>query len=285
MSSATPATIRFPVPIGNQQPLVVIGGINVLESEALALEVGSAFKAACQRLGLGYVFKASFDKANRTSVHSFRGPGLEQGLQMLKRVKEQLGVPVLTDVHEPQQVAQAARVCDVLQLPAFLARQTDLVAALAAAGRPVHIKKPQFLSPAQMGPLVGKFEELGCRDLVLCERGSCFGYDNQVVDLLGLGVMRQVSGNKPISVDITHALQCRGTGAEQSGGRRQQALELAKAVVASGIAAIFVEAHPDPDQARCDGPSALPSGLIEPFLEQLAAIDQLVKNQPTLAIR
>lgn len=285
MSSATAATIRFPVPIGNQQPLVVIGGINVLESEALALEVGSAFQAACQRLRLGYVFKASFDKANRTSVHSFRGPGLEQGMQMLQQVKEQLGVPVLTDVHEPQQVTQAARVCDVLQLPAFLARQTDLVAALAAAGRPVHIKKPQFLSPAQMGPLVGKFEELGCRDLVLCERGSCFGYDNQVVDLLGLGVMRQVSGNKPISVDITHALQCRGTGAEQSGGRRQQALELAKAVVASGIAAIFVEAHPDPDQARCDGPSALPSALIEPFLEQLAAIDQLVKNQPTLAIR
>jgi 2-dehydro-3-deoxyphosphooctonate aldolase (KDO 8-P synthase) len=285
MNSISECAIRFPVAIGNQRPLVVIGGINVLESEDLALEVGSAFKAACQRLGLGYVFKASFDKANRSSIHSFRGPGLERGLQMLSRVKQQLGVPVLTDVHEPHQVPAAAAVCDVLQLPAFLARQTDLVVALAAAGVPVHIKKPQFLSPAQMGPLVEKFEQLGCRDLVLCERGSCFGYDNQVVDLLGLGVMRQVSGNKPISVDITHALQCRGPGAEQSGGRRQQALQLARAVVASGIAAIFVEAHPDPDQARCDGPSALPSDLIEPFLAQLAAIDQLVKLQPELAIR
>ena len=276
--------IQFPVAIGNQLPLVVIGGINVLESLELALEVGEAFQAACQQLGLGYVFKASFDKANRTSANSYRGPGLEQGLQMLQQVKNQLKVPVLTDVHAPGQVFEAAKVCNVLQLPAFLARQTDLVSALAHSGVPVHIKKPQCLAPAQMGPLVQKFEAYGCRDLVLCERGSCFGYDNQVVDLLGLGVMRKVSGNKPISVDITHALQCRSSGEAQSGGRRQQALELGKAVVASGIAAIFLEAHPDPDQALCDGSSALPSALIGSFLEQLAAIDQLVKNQPILNI-
>jgi 2-dehydro-3-deoxyphosphooctonate aldolase (KDO 8-P synthase) len=276
--------IRFPVPIGNGQRLVVIGGINVLESLELALAVGAAFHEACAALGLGYVFKASFDKANRSSVHSYRGPGLELGLRWLEQLKRELCVPVLTDVHEPWQVPVAAEVCDVLQLPAFLARQSDLVAALAVSGRPIHIKKPQFLSPQQMGPLVDKFVQLGCRDLVLCERGSCFGYDNQVVDLLGLGVMRQVSGDRPISVDLTHSLQCREPGAAQSSGRRQQMLPLAKAVVASGIAAVFVEAHPDPDQACCDGPSALPSALIKPVLEQLSAIDQLVKAQPALRI-
>jgi 2-dehydro-3-deoxyphosphooctonate aldolase (KDO 8-P synthase) len=250
----------------------------------LALEVGAAFRDTCADLGLGFVFKASFDKANRSSIHSYRGPGLEQGLAWLQQVQQQLQVPVLTDVHEPWQVPAALEVCDVLQLPAFLARQTPLVEALAASGKPVHIKKPQFLSPQQMGPLVQKFEQLGCRDLVLCERGSCFGYDNQVVDLLGLGVMRHVSGDKPISVDVTHALQCRTPGDAQSGGRREQMLPLAKAVVASGIAAVFLEAHPDPDAARCDGPSALPSALIRPVLEQLSAIDRLVKAQPALRI-
>ena len=284
MKQTVHSNIQFPVAIGNQLPLVVIGGINVLESLDLALEVGETFQAACQQLGLGYIFKASFDKANRTSANSYRGPGLKQGLQMLNQVKNRLKVPVLTDVHSPGQVLEAAKVCDVLQLPAFLARQSDMVSALAHSGVPVHVKKPQFLSPAQMGPLVQKFEAHGCRDLLVCERGSCCGYDNQVVDLLGLGVMRKVSGNKPISVDITHALQCRGSGEAQSGGRRQQALELGKAVVASGIAAIFLEAHPHPDQALCDGPSALPSALIGSFLEQLAAIDQLVKNQPLLTI-
>ena len=284
MGGSPSSQIRFPVPIGNSLPLVLIGGINVLESLELALEVGELFREACRVQGLGYVFKASFDKANRSSGSSFRGPGLEQGLAWLAQVKHQLQVPVLTDVHEPWQVQPAAAVCDVLQLPAFLARQSDLVAALAASGRPVHIKKPQFLSPQQMGPLVQKFEQQGCRDLVLCERGTVFGYDNQVVDLLGLGVMRQVSGGKPISVDVTHALQCRGAGEAQSGGRRQQLMPLAKAAVASGIAAVFVEAHPDPDQALCDGPSALPSQQIPAFLEQLAAIDRLVKGQPALEI-
>lgn len=284
MGGSSSSQIRFPVPIGNALPLVVIGGINVLESLELALEVGELFREACRVRGLGYVFKASFDKANRSSGSSFRGPGLEQGLAWLQQVKQQLQVPVLTDVHEPWQVQPAAAVCDVLQLPAFLARQSDLVTALAASGRPVHIKKPQFLSPQQMGPLVQKFEQQGCRDLVLCERGTVFGYDNQVVDLLGLEVMRQASGGKPISVDVTHSLQFRQAGKDQSGGRRQQLMPLSKAAVASGIAALFVESHHYPDQAMCDGPSALPSDKIHLFIQQIAEIDRLVKNQPSMEI-
>lgn len=277
-------TIQFPVPIGEGQPLVLIGGMNVLESPELADAICARFVEVTQRLGVPYVFKASFDKANRTSIDSFRGPGLEKGLSWLADLRRRHGVPVLTDVHEPHQVEPAAEVCDVLQLPAFLARQTDLVAALARCGRPIHIKKPQFLSPAQMGPLVRKFERLGCHDLVLCERGTAFGYDNQVVDMLGLGVMRRVSGGKPISFDVTHALQQRDSGAAASGGRRAQALELARSGVAAGIDALFLEAHPNPDRALCDGPSALPLDLLEPFLAQLIAIDRLVKGFAPLAI-
>ncbi|MEB3350343.1 MAG: 3-deoxy-8-phosphooctulonate synthase [Cyanobacteriota bacterium] len=277
-------TIQFPVPIGEGQPLVLIGGMNVLESPELADAICARFVEVTQRLGVPYVFKASFDKANRTSIDSFRGPGLEKGLSWLADLRRRHGVPVLTDVHEPHQVEPAAAVCDVLQLPAFLARQTDLVAALARCGRPIHIKKPQFLSPAQMGPLVRKFERLGCHDLVLCERGTAFGYDNQVVDMLGLGVMRRVSGGKPISFDVTHALQQRDSGAAASGGRRAQALELARSGVAAGIDALFLEAHPNPDRALCDGPSALPLDLLEPFLAQLIAIDRLVKGFAPLAI-
>ena len=277
-------TIQFPVPIGEGQPVVLIGGMNVLESPELADAICARFVEVTQRLGVPYVFKASFDKANRTSIDSFRGPGLEKGLSWLADLRRRHGVPVLTDVHEPHQVEPAAAVCDVLQLPAFLARQTDLVAALARSGRPIHIKKPQFLSPAQMGPLVRKFERLGCHDLVLCERGTAFGYDNQVVDMLGLGVMRRVSGGKPISFDVTHALQQRDSGAAASGGRRAQALELARSGVAAGIDALFLEAHPNPDRALCDGPSALPLDLLEPFLAQLIAIDRLVKGFAPLAI-
>lgn len=277
-------SIAFPVPIGHGRPLVLLAGINVLESLELAEAVCSHFVAVAGRLNLPYVFKASFDKANRTSIDSYRGPGLEQGLAWLAELKRRHGVPVLTDVHEPHQVGPAAEVCDVLQLPAFLARQTDLVGALARCGRPVHIKKPQFLSPAQMGPLVQKFERLGCTDLVLCERGTVFGYDNQVVDMLGLGVMRQVSGGKPISFDVTHALQQRSSGAAASGGRRAQALELARSGVAVGLDALFLETHPAPDRALCDGPSALPLELLEPFLEQVAAVDRLVKGFAPLPI-
>ncbi|MFP5415043.1 MAG: 3-deoxy-8-phosphooctulonate synthase [Gammaproteobacteria bacterium] len=273
------------IAIANDRPLVLFGGINVLESRELALRAAEHFVAVTRRLGMPYVFKASFDKANRTSIHSFRGPGLETGLRILEEVKRTFGVPVLTDVHEAAQAAPVAEVCDVLQLPAFLARQTDLVAALAATGAIINIKKPQFLSPEQTAHLVSKFRECGNDRLLLCERGSCFGYDNLVVDMLGFQVAKDATGGAPMIFDVTHALQRRDPGGAASSGRRAQVAELARAGVAVGIAGLFLEAHPDPDRALCDGPSALPLDVLEPFLSQIKAVDDLVKALPPLAIR
>jgi 2-dehydro-3-deoxyphosphooctonate aldolase (KDO 8-P synthase) len=272
------------IAVGNDRPLVLLGGINVLESRDLALRAAEHYVEVTARLGIPYVFKASFDKANRTSIHSFRGPGLEAGLRILDEVKARFGVPVITDVHEPAQAAPAAEVCALLQLPAFLARQTDLVAALAATGRPIHVKKPQFMSPEQTAHLVAKFRECGNDQLLLCERGSCFGYDNLIVDMLGFGVMKAVSGGLPVTFDATHALQRRDPGGAASGGRRAQLAELARAGVAAGIAGLFLEAHPDPDRALCDGPSALPLVQLEPFLRQIKALDDFIKALPPLAI-
>jgi len=238
----------------------------------------------CNRLGIPYVFKASYDKANRSSIHSFRGPGLEEGLAILAAVKSTFGIPVITDVHTPEQAAPAAEVCDIIQLPAFLARQTDLVVAMAATGAAINIKKPQFLSPSQMANIVEKFAECGNTRVMLCERGSNFGYDNLVVDMLGFGVMKRDCGNAPIIFDVTHALQCRDAGGAASGGRRAQVLELARSGMAVGLAGLFLEAHPDPDKARCDGPSALPLAQLEPFLAQVKAVDDLVKSLPPLHI-
>ena len=268
----------------NDQPLVLIGGINVLESRDLALASAEEYVRVCDRLALHYVFKASFDKANRSSAHSFRGPGLEEGLKILAEVKETYSVPVLTDIHSPEQAQPAAEVCDILQLPAFLARQTDLVEAMARTDAAINIKKPQFLSPEQMVNVVAKFRECGNDRLMICERGSSFGYDNLVVDMLGFEVMRDVTSGCPLIFDVTHSLQRRDPGDAASGGRREQVLKLAKAGVAMGIAGLFLEAHPDPDRALCDGPSALPLGQLEPFLEQIKAVDALVKSQPDLAI-
>ncbi|MGB5098772.1 MAG: 3-deoxy-8-phosphooctulonate synthase [Porticoccaceae bacterium] len=273
------------IAIANDRPLVLFGGINVLESRELALRAAEHFVAVTRRLGMPYVFKASFDKANRTSIHSFRGPGLDAGLRMLEDVKRTFGVPVLTDVHEVAQAAPAAEVCDLLQLPAFLARQTDLVAALAATGAIINIKKPQFMSPEQTAHLVGKFRECGNDRLLLCERGTCFGYDNLVVDMLGFQVAKVATGGVPMIFDVTHALQRRDPGGAASSGRRAQVAELARAGVAVGIAGLFLEAHPDPDRALCDGPSALPLDVLEPFLTQIKAVDDLVKALPPLAIR
>jgi 2-dehydro-3-deoxyphosphooctonate aldolase (KDO 8-P synthase) len=273
------------IAIANDRPLVLFGGINVLESRELALRAAEHFVAVTRRLGMPYVFKASFDKANRTSIHSFRGPGLETGLRILEEVKRTFGVPVLTDVHEAAQAAPVAEVCDVLQLPAFLARQTDLVAALAATGAIINIKKPQFLSPEQTAHLVNKFRECGNDRLLLCERGTCFGYDNLVVDMLGFQVAKDATGGAPMIFDVTHALQRRDPGGAASSGRRAQVAELARAGVAVGIAGLFLEAHPDPDRALCDGPSALPLDVLEPFLSQIKAVDDLVKALPPLAIR
>lgn len=272
------------IAIANDRPLVLFGGINVLESRELALRAAEHFVAVTRRLGMPYVFKASFDKANRTSIHSFRGPGLEAGLRILDDVKRTFGVPVLTDVHEVAQAVPVAEVCDVLQLPAFLARQTDLVAALAATGAIINIKKPQFMSPEQTAHLVSKFRECGNDRLLLCERGSCFGYDNLVVDMLGFQVTKAVTGGAPMIFDVTHALQRRDPGGAASSGRRAQVAELARAGVAVGLAGLFLEAHPDPDRALCDGPSALPLDALEPFLAQIKAVDDLIKALPPLAI-
>jgi 2-dehydro-3-deoxyphosphooctonate aldolase (KDO 8-P synthase) len=238
----------------------------------------------CAELGIPYVFKASYDKANRSSIHSFRGPGLEEGLSILAEVKSTFGVPVITDVHSPEEAAPAAEVADIIQLPAFLARQTDLVAAMAATGAVINIKKPQFLSPSQMANVVDKFAECGNSRVMLCERGSNFGYDNLVVDMLGFGVMKQVCNDVPLIFDVTHALQCRDPGGAASGGRRAQVAELARSGMAVGLSGLFLEAHPEPEKALCDGPSALPLAMLEPFLAQVKAVDDLVKSLPPLQI-
>ena len=272
------------VHIDNAAPFVLLGGVNVLESRDFALRVAEHYVEVCNRLGIPYVFKASFDKANRSSIHSFRGPGLDEGLSILAEVKSTFNVPVITDVHTPEQAAPTAQVCDIIQLPAFLARQTDLVAAMAATGAVINIKKPQFLSPAQMANIVEKFAESGNTRVMLCERGSNFGYDNLVVDMLGFGVRKETCGNAPLIFDVTHALQCRDAGRAASGGRRGQVVELARSGMALGLAGLFLEAHPDPDKARCDGPSALPLAQLEPFLAQVKAVDDLVKSMPPLEI-
>ncbi len=268
--------------IANDRPFVLLGGMNVLESRDLALQVAEHFATVTARLGIPWVFKASFDKANRSSIHSFRGPGLEEGLRILEEVRTTFGVSVITDVHEPGQAAPAAGVCDIIQMPAFLARQTDLVAAMAATGAAIHIKKPQFMSPGQTANLVEKFRECGNDRLLLCERGANFGYDNLVVDMLGFGVMSRATGGVPLIFDVTHALQCRDPMGAASGGRRGQITELARAGMAAGLAGLFLEAHPDPDRALCDGPSALALDKLEAFLQQIKAVDDLVKSLPPL---
>lgn len=272
------------ISFGNHLPFVLIGGINVLESEQFAVDVAGHYQEVCRRLEIPLIFKASYDKANRSSVHSYRGPGVEAGLAQLAAVKRALGLATLTDVHSPAEAAGAAEVCDVIQLPAFLARQTDLVQAMAETKAVINIKKPQFLSPEQMVHVVEKFRECGNERLLLCERGSNFGYDNLVVDMLGFEVMREVTGGRPLIFDVTHALQRRDPGASASGGRRRQVLPLARSGLALGLAGLFLEAHPNPDQALCDGPSALPLDLLEPFLEQVKAVDSTVKRQPQLDI-
>jgi len=273
------------ITFANDRPFALLGGVNVLEDLDFALRCAGHYKQVCERLGIPLVFKASYDKANRSSIHSFRGPGLEAGLQILQAVKDTLGIPVITDVHSPEEAKAAAKVADIIQLPAFLARQTDLVRAMAETGAVINIKKPQFLSPEQMRNIVDKFRECGNEQLLICERGTNFGYDNLVVDMLGFGVMKRTCDDLPLIFDVTHALQCRDPGGAASGGRRSQVVDLAKAGMAVGLAGLFLEAHPDPKQARCDGPSALPLDQLEPFLSQVKAIDDLVKSQPALEIR
>ncbi|CAB3680093.1 MULTISPECIES: 3-deoxy-8-phosphooctulonate synthase [Achromobacter] len=276
--TAPEVVISSSIQCANDRPFVLFGGINVLESLDLALRACEEYQRVTTKLGIPYVFKASFDKANRSSIHSYRGPGLEAGMKIFEAVKKEFGVPVITDVHEPWQAAPVAEVADIVQLPAFLARQTDLVVALAKTQRIVNIKKPQFLSPTQMLNIVEKFTEAGNDKLILCDRGTSFGYDNLVVDMLGFGVMKKVTGNRPLIFDVTHALQQRSALDAASGGRREQVAELARAGMAVGLAGLFLEAHPDPKNAKCDGPSALPLDKLEPFLTQLKQLDDLVKS-------
>ncbi|TGG95575.1 3-deoxy-8-phosphooctulonate synthase [Natronospirillum operosum] len=270
------------LPVSNDQPFTLFGGMNVLENRDLALRVAEQYKTVCAELDIPYVFKASFDKANRSSMHSFRGPGLEEGLRILADVKAEFGVPVITDVHEPHQVAPAAEVADVIQLPAFLSRQTDLVVAMARTGAVINIKKAQFLAPEEMRHILHKCEEAGNDQLILCERGSAFGYNNLVVDMLGFGIMKQF--DYPVIFDVTHALQRPGGRSDSADGRRQQVTELARAGLSQKIAGLFLESHPDPDNARCDGPCALPLDQLKPFLRQMKALDDLIKGFEDLHI-
>ncbi|WP_028669961.1 3-deoxy-8-phosphooctulonate synthase [Saccharospirillum impatiens] len=266
--------------VGNDQPFTLFGGINVIESRDLAMTMAEHYVRITEELGIPYVFKASFDKANRSSIAGFRGPGLDEGLKILQEIKQTFNVPVITDVHEPYQCQPAADVADVIQLPAFLSRQTDLVMAMAQTGAVINIKKAQFLAPHEMAHILRKCEEAGNDQLILCERGTSFGYNNLVVDMLGFGIMKQTG--YPVIFDVTHALQKPGGRSDSADGRRAQVTDLARAGMSQKIAGLFLESHPDPDQARCDGPSALPLEQLKPFLAQMKALDDFIKAQPDL---
>ena len=274
---------RWNIAFGDGQPLVVIAGLNVLEDETLALDVGRHLKAITAELGLPYIFKASFDKANRSSIHSYRGPGLKEGLRILAHVKAQLNVPICTDLHEESQAEAVAAVADLVQIPAFLCRQTDLVTATAratkAAGGLLHVKKGQFLAPWDCQNILSKIREAVGEDMtILCERGVSFGYNNLIVDMLGIGEMQRLGA--PVSIDATHAVQLPGadvkSNATTTGGRREGVPVIAKAAVAAGADAIFLEFHPDPDAALCDGPSCLPLDDAAGLLKTLKAVKAAV---------
>ena len=267
------------VSLANHKPFVLFGGMNVLESRDLALTIAEHYKEVTAKLGIPYVFKASFDKANRSSVTSYRGPGLDDGLKIFEEIKTQFELPIITDVHEPYQAQPVADVVDIIQLPAFLARQTDLVVAMAKTDAIINVKKPQFLAAHEMRHIIKKFNEAGNDKVILCERGSQFGYNNLVVDMLGMDDMKRMA---PVMFDSTHALQRPGGRADSADGRRAQAAELSRSGMALGLAGLFIEAHPNPNEAKCDGPCALPLAKLEGFLSQMKDIDDLVKSFPPL---
>ncbi len=263
------------VEVGLDRPLFLIAGPDTLESLDLCLEVAGQLKQITDRLGMAYVFKGSFDKANRTSVKSYRGPGLDEGLKILEAVRAEFGVPVLTDVHEDTPLAEVAAVVDVLQTPAFLCRQTNFIQNVARQGKPVNIKKGQFLSPWEMSRVVEKARAVGNEQLMVCERGYMFGYNNLVADMRSLAIMRETGC--PVVFDATHSVQLPGGQGESSGGAREFIPVLARAAVAVGVAGIFCETHPEPEKALCDGPNSMRLSDMERLLETLAAIDQVVK--------
>jgi 2-dehydro-3-deoxyphosphooctonate aldolase (KDO 8-P synthase) len=264
--------------VGNDQPLFLIAGPCVIESRDLVEQVAGRLAELCKRLGIPYVFKASFDKANRSSARSFRGPGLEQGLAVLEGVRRRFNVPVLTDVHEDTPLNEVAAVVDVLQTPAFLCRQTNFIQSVARCGRPVNIKKGQFLSPWEMPQVVEKARATGNTDIMVCERGFSFGYNNLVADMRSLAVLRATGC--PVVFDATHSVQLPGARGESSGGQREFVPVLARAAVAAGVAGLFMETHPDPDKALSDGPNAWPLARMESLLTTLVELDRIVKSRP-----
>ncbi len=263
-----------PLVIGTGQPLLLIGGPCALESEDLARNVAKTMQEICQRLGISYIFKASFDKANRTSLTSYRGPGLEKGLATLAKIRKEIGVPVISDIHDVSQVDAAAEVLDILQIPAFLCRQTDLLTAAAKTGKTVNVKKGQFVSPWDMENAVNKMRGVGGQKIMLVERGASFGYNNLVVDMRSLPVMR--SFGCPVIFDATHSVQLPGGAGGSSSGQRQFISTLSKAAMAAGIDGLFMEIHPDPDQALCDGPNSMPLDQVEALLVQLLRVRNAV---------
>ena len=268
--------------IGNNRAMTLMGGVNVLESRDLAMQVGEKFKSISDELGINYIFKGSFDKANRSSVSSFRGPGLDEGLKILQEVSTEFNVAVVTDIPEPSQAMPVSEVCEIVQIPAFLARQTDLVVAAAKTSSILQFKKPQFLSAPEMKNIIEKCESAGNQKITLCERGNSFGYNNLVVDTLNFQILKNL--NKPTIFDVTHSLQLPGGLGNAAGGRREYLLSLAKAGISQGIAGLFLEAHPDPDNAKCDGPCALRLDMVKPFLKQIKDLDSFIKNQEILDI-
>jgi 2-dehydro-3-deoxyphosphooctonate aldolase (KDO 8-P synthase) len=265
--------------IGPQHPLFLIAGPDTLESQDLAVEVAGHIKAVAERLGMLYVFKGSFDKANRSSHQSYRGPGLQGGLKIMEAVQKQVGVPVLTDVHEDTPLDEVAAVIDVIQTPAFLCRQTNFMQNVARTGRPINVKKGQFMSPWEMGNVIDKMTAVAEHRFMLCERGFSFGYNNLVADMRGLAIMRRFA---PVVFDSTHTVQLPGGQGHASGGMREMIPVLARAAVGAGVAGLFLETHPDPDSALCDGPNSLPLELIGPLLETLVELDQVVKKSGLL---
>lgn len=264
--------------VGLDQPFFLIAGPDTLESEQLAIDVAGHLAEVTRRLGIGYVFKGSFDKANRSSGKSYRGPGLEEGMRIMGEVQRQVGAMVVTDVHEYTPVDEVAAVVDVIQTPAFLCRQTDFIQNVARTGKPLNIKKGQFMAPWEMANVADKAREAGNDNVMLCERGFSFGYNNLVVDMRGLAAMRQTGC--PIVFDATHSVQLPGGQGASSGGERQHIPLLARAAVAAGVSGVFMETHPKPDKALCDGPNSWPTAKMESLLETLKIIDDAVKSRP-----
>ena len=268
--------------IDNDEPFTLIAGLNVLETEEITEQVISKCVQVSQKLDIPYIFKASYDKANRSSVDSYRGPGIEKGMQILSDLKHKYDVPIISDVHNEREVQIAKDVLDIIQIPAFLCRQTDLVCQIAKSGLPVNVKKAQFMSPADIKNVITKFKSFGNEQLLLCERGTSFGYNNLVVDMIGLASLKAY--NHPVIFDVTHSLQKPGGLGDKTAGRRESVLDLAKSGMALGLAGLFLEVHPDPDTAMCDGPCALPLSNLEELLSQIKSLDDLVKSFKKLDI-